>query len=824
MNKYNLSGIFSDLNSESSVIIPKSIKIKNIKSVDTISDATSSFMPQKQGYSDATSSFMPQKGGYSDATSSFMPQKGGQFTSSNKKNNKDIKQLISMLSPTSESNYTANNNDTEQLRDNLFNILQDGGVAGMSMFKGFTPYGSLRPTAQAQLRARARVPVSARPTVQPTVQAQARVPATATAPVPVSPPVPVPVSPRASDTDHTHIIYTCCLIDLNVVEKLADLKEENIKNGKITRIYMNINPFNIWGTSLPDVAFGGKNYKGIKYFEDLFIKGRLLKKNIVTNAALETFDNAIQFITELRNEGIILFDSGDYLLKPFLYEQIISQQDALELIKSSSLLSTPEKKDNLIRHLQFEVDKRTEYNGKRTNDGQIGIPVPYEWYQTHLGKYVACEPALEVFGYKKAMEATEESHPGELIQIKDMAIEYRTMYIDNFKTVAHKSELIRSIEHRRVILELIDKHFPVNVKLNKNPKVQTKNALLNKALKSLIFNPSFYDIYKMFNIDEDTSIIDEKGVVVGEMTHYTYINSFSTDFFKFAEKWFSTYRFSFIAPKVYFDFTGLLYIMINPSNEDILNPESKKKVIDTDKIQKDIIERCIKLKKDDKNPNAENKLPNAYILELITNVKQTHPELEDFTIVTDLEGDDLTTVVTANYFLPKTIKLNIIIQESRQIKELTVATPDLLKFKEETLEQWCNQNRLPSSLLTVDSIISFYIGQLIEKHERAHFTFIPINYQERLQSVHELLDPVLGDEFVKRETKLEFFKYREGSGIKGKILYPVQSGISPNICKVADALLQLYGTDSSLIEKLITYIRYKQDDNLTRKYLKKNIY
>ena len=113
MVKYNLNDIFSDLNSESSVIIPKSIKIKNIKSVDTISDTTSSFMPQKQGYSDATSSFMPQKGGY--------------FTSSNKKNNKDIKQLISMLSPTSESNYTANNTDTEQLRDELFNILKTGG-------------------------------------------------------------------------------------------------------------------------------------------------------------------------------------------------------------------------------------------------------------------------------------------------------------------------------------------------------------------------------------------------------------------------------------------------------------------------------------------------------------------------------------------------------------------------------------------------------------------------------------------------------------------------------------------------------------------------
>jgi len=124
MSKINLSDIFSDLNTESSVILPKSIKIKNIKALDTITDDTSSFMPQKGGYSDATSSFMPQKGGYSDATSSFMPQKGGYL---NGTKNKDINQLISMLSATSESNYTANSTDTEQLKNKLFNIIQSGG-------------------------------------------------------------------------------------------------------------------------------------------------------------------------------------------------------------------------------------------------------------------------------------------------------------------------------------------------------------------------------------------------------------------------------------------------------------------------------------------------------------------------------------------------------------------------------------------------------------------------------------------------------------------------------------------------------------------------
>jgi hypothetical protein len=108
MDKYNLSDIFSDLNSESSVIMPKSIKIKNIKDVDT------------------TSSFMLQKGAYSDATSSFMPQKGG-YLNTNKNTVDDVNQLLSMLSATSDDNYTTNSTDTEQLKKKLLNIVQDGG-------------------------------------------------------------------------------------------------------------------------------------------------------------------------------------------------------------------------------------------------------------------------------------------------------------------------------------------------------------------------------------------------------------------------------------------------------------------------------------------------------------------------------------------------------------------------------------------------------------------------------------------------------------------------------------------------------------------------
>ena len=95
MFKNNLNDIFSDLDSESSIIMSKSVKIKNIKSIDTISDATSSFMPQKGGYLNSY--------------------------------NNDINQYP-CDSATSESNYTTNSTDTEKLKNALFNLLD--GVGG----------------------------------------------------------------------------------------------------------------------------------------------------------------------------------------------------------------------------------------------------------------------------------------------------------------------------------------------------------------------------------------------------------------------------------------------------------------------------------------------------------------------------------------------------------------------------------------------------------------------------------------------------------------------------------------------------------------------
>jgi len=97
-NKNNLSEIFSEFKSETSDILLKPIKIININS------------------SDNTSSFIPQKGGFFSLTS----------TSSNNDNNNVTKLINMLISDSVDSNYT-DNIATEELRNKLINMLQDGG-------------------------------------------------------------------------------------------------------------------------------------------------------------------------------------------------------------------------------------------------------------------------------------------------------------------------------------------------------------------------------------------------------------------------------------------------------------------------------------------------------------------------------------------------------------------------------------------------------------------------------------------------------------------------------------------------------------------------
>lgn len=100
-NKNNLSEIFQGLNTESSDVLPQYINIKN-------------------NYSESTSSFLPQRGGSFSLTSSAR--------NTNKTNDDEVNQLISMLTSESQDkhNFSANSTATEELENRLRNMLQDG--------------------------------------------------------------------------------------------------------------------------------------------------------------------------------------------------------------------------------------------------------------------------------------------------------------------------------------------------------------------------------------------------------------------------------------------------------------------------------------------------------------------------------------------------------------------------------------------------------------------------------------------------------------------------------------------------------------------------
>ena len=386
MVKNNLNDIFSDLDNDSSLIIPKSIKIKNIKSVDIISNNISSNIPQK----------------------------GGQFTGSIKRNNKDIKHLISMLSATSDNNSTDN---TEQLKDQLYNILEGGN--------------DKKSTFRQALTNKLPLPKFSLISVEP-IQSESKSLSKHPHPFARSDRGDrhLPISSPEEGNDHTHIIYTCCLIDENVVRKLAELRELNNNNGKITRIYMNINPFNIWGTAANGIAFGENYYKGTQYLHELFILGGLLQPNRPVSYD-ENYEASYNFILYLRENNIIVFDSADFLLKPFLFDENITIDDAKVYINNSTLLKNQVEKDKLSTFLDNEVIIRTKIKerivaeaiikekvaakeaakaatktdtkataakaakaaaakaatakAKNELEKKIMIKVPYEWYREHLG-------------------------------------------------------------------------------------------------------------------------------------------------------------------------------------------------------------------------------------------------------------------------------------------------------------------------------------------------------------------------------------------------------------------------------------------------------
>ena len=595
MVKHNLNDIFSDLNSESSIIMPKSIKIKNIKSVDTISDttssfmpqkggyldatssfmpqkggyldatssfmpqkggysdATSSFMPQKGGYSDATSSFMPQKGGYLDATSSFMPQKGGYFTSSNKKNNKDIKQLISMLSPTSESNYTANNTDTEQLRDELFNILKTGG----------------------------------------------------------SP----PLSESGPISDHTHIIYACCLVDINVVNKIKYLMDNTPK--KKYRVYINCNPFNIFGIRIPGGVFGEESYNGIIELHRLFRESNILNTDSWSKDTILTYDLVCHFINTLKDMNIILIDAGDYIIKSWLIEKQITLEEAMKVVSTSQLIPEPEKQKKINTFLI-----------KRNNENKP-IKIPFEWYETYLPK-IPFEHINETYAFDK-LKNQKEPIPANFTFINNIIRAYERDYINKLQGSNHKYEPIRIFEHKRLLTQLLEESG-----LKEPTKQDEKNILLQ-----ILENPDVNVALKKF-----PQFISNKNFLI------------------IFQKWVSSLYFQQKSPKVLFDFVGFLFICINGNgNIDDLIIENKimegnlvARVFNTEKLQKMIKDKCTE-------QNKEN--PHAAVLPLIENIKLTHTQLSKVTLIIDCESDDLLTTIVCKEYLPKDINLDVIIQKNK---------------------------------------------------------------------------------------------------------------------------------------------------------------
>jgi hypothetical protein len=384
-----------------------------------------------------------------------------------------------------------------------------------------------------------------------------------------------------------------------------------------------------------------------------------------------------------------------------------------------------ERNENEMRNKK----KHTVADGQLSPDyieTSTGIAIPYEWYQEYLGDILFSQ-GVEEFGLKKAKSEAynvklsketlitdEKGEPvidtdkkglpvqrrrGESV-IKKMGATYRTLYIDKFTketdelTNTAKLDPIRCIEHRRVMYKLINDTFPLlpeqdNTSLKailepiaQTQKVQTQNQLLNKALKALIFNPSIEDMIKQFEeentiVIEETEVIKDKVIhksykILDGVSHKSYITSINPKDFEKLEKWMSTYFYSVHGPKVYFDFTGLLFICTNLNNKEFLNRPSKEdkennkkiKIMDVNKTQNTIISACHRLKNADEN---KTKFPNAYVLNLIKNIKSIHKNLKHFIMFTDLEGDDMSALLSAYKYLPQDITLKIFIQHSEQL-------------------------------------------------------------------------------------------------------------------------------------------------------------
>ena len=630
MVKNSLNNIFSDLDSESSVIIPKSIKIKSIKSTDTISDATSSFMPQKEGYSDATSSFMPQKGGYLNSY------------------NNDINQLVSMLSATSDNNYTTNSTDTEQLKNKLLNIVQEGGVHPM-------------------------------------------------------------------DTDHTHIIYVCCLIDINVVEKIKELIDEQ-KDNKY-RVYINCNPYNIFGFRFQGGVFGETSYSGVIELHRLFRESKILTKDVFAKGDVLTYDIVRKFIMALLKIKIILFDSPDYLLKSWLVEKNININEANEIVEKSQLI------DNLVERKLITDFLTTE------NDAKKQIKKPFDFYETYL-KDILYDNVEETYGYDRLRDGKEYVPPIFSFVIEHIIPGYQEKYINKFKENVYKyDDPIRKFEHKRLLRDLISNHDKEFItKTNQDAKAILLELLDDPDVKKACTIFPLFSQYKKF--------------------------------LEIFQKWVTSIRFQQKAPKVLFDFTGFLFICIDGDitniieNNKIMSDNLVVKMFNVNELQNKIINEC-------KTNNSSD--PHDAVIPLIKNIKTKHRYLNKISLFIDCESDDLLTTIACHKHLieepeePNKITLHVYIQRNYINNEYTFEpVQEYLNVQEINIKNDTKKNERYVDICKALNYRNNNIDEVI-KHENEKDTIIK-----------KLSDDL--DKLIKRETFGEEQKKPRSSNLEKKFI------------------------------------------------------
>jgi hypothetical protein len=621
MVKNSLNDIFSDLDSESSVIIPKSIKIKSIKSTDTISDATSSFMPQKEGYSDATSSFMPQKGGYLNSY------------------NNDINQLVSMLSATSDNNYTTNSTDTEQLKNKLLNIVQEGGA----------PHPILK--------------------------------------------------------NHTHIIYVCCLIDINVVTKIKELIDKQTDSRY--RVYINCNPYNIFGFRFQGGVFGETSYSGVIELHRLFRKSEILTEDVFIKGSVLTYDIVHKFIMTLLNKKIILFDSPDYLLKSWLVEKVIDGKEADNIVDNSQLIDNSAEQ-NLIK--DFLVT-------------QTEIKKPFDFYETYLPD-IPYDNVEETYGYDRLRDGKEYVPPIFSFVIEHIIPGYQEKYINKFKENVYRyNDPIRKFEHKRLLIDLISNHDKTFLtKTNQDAKDILLELLKDPNVKNACNKFPLFSQYKKF--------------------------------LEIFQKWVTSIRFQQKAPKVLFDFTGFLFICIDGDitsiieENNIMSYNLVVKMFNVNKLQTQIIKECEK-----NNPSN----PHDAVIPLINNIKNKHNDLNKISLFIDCESDDLLTTVACHDHLPDGIELDVYIQGNYIINDKTFETVEqYLDVQESNIQNGEKKNKRYEDICTALSTRNDNIEEVI-KHENKK--------NEIITKLSEELDKL-----IKRETFGEEQKKPRSSNLEKKFI------------------------------------------------------